>query len=70
MWYYGAYNRSTLWPTLRSVEVALAKWAMRKFKTVHRKLVRALRWLTHIARRQPRLFAHWRWFIGWSIRAG
>ena len=59
--YYGVYCRSALMPAVRSVEFALAKWAMRKFKTVHRKWVRALRWLAAIAKRQPELFAHWRW---------
>jgi RNA-directed DNA polymerase len=59
--YYGVSCRSALAPVLRSVEFALAKWAMRKFKTVHRKLVRALGWLAAIAKRQPELFAHWNW---------
>ena len=59
--YYGAYCRSALAPVLRSVEFALAKWAMRKFKTAHRRLVQTLRWLASIARRQPELFAHWIW---------
>jgi RNA-directed DNA polymerase len=59
--YYGAYSRSALAPVVRSVEFALARWAMRKFKTVHRKLLRALDWLAAIARRQPELFTHWRW---------
>ena len=59
--YYGVYCRSALHPVLRAIEFALAKWAMRKFKTVHRKWVRALRWLAAIAQRQPELFAHWRW---------
>jgi RNA-directed DNA polymerase len=59
--YYGVYCRSALDPAIRSVEFALAKWAMRKFKTVHRRLVRTLRWLAAIARRQPELFVHWRW---------
>jgi RNA-directed DNA polymerase len=57
--YYGAYNKSTLYPVIRQLEFGLAKWAMRKFKRLHRKLVRALRWLAGIARREPQLFAHW-----------
>lgn len=59
--YYGVYRRSAIGPIIRSVEFALARWAMRKFKTIHRKLVRTLRWLACIARRQPELFAHWSW---------
>jgi group II intron reverse transcriptase/maturase len=59
--YYGVYSRSALAPVIRSVEFAMARWAMRKYKTVHRKLLRALDWLAAIARRQPELFTHWRW---------
>jgi RNA-directed DNA polymerase len=57
--YYGVYYKSALRPVLRQLEFALAKWAMRKFKQLHRKMVRALRWLRMIAKREPLLFAHW-----------
>jgi RNA-directed DNA polymerase len=59
--YYGAYCRSALWPVLRHVELTLARWANRKFKKLHRRLVSATRWLRAMRHREPRLFAHWAW---------
>jgi RNA-directed DNA polymerase len=59
--YYGAYNRSALVVILRQVELALAHWLMRKFKKLHCRWMAALRWLTAVRRRDPRLFAHWAW---------
>ena len=56
--YYGAYCKSALQPLLRMLDFQLAKWAMRKFKRHHRRLVRALRWLSEVYRREPNLFAH------------
>ncbi len=56
--YYGAYCKSALQPIARMLDFQLAKWAMRKFKTLHRKMVRALRWLSSVYRRDPNLFAH------------
>ncbi len=41
------------------LEFGLAKWAIRKFKRLHRKLMRALRWLSAIAKRESQMFAHW-----------
>ena len=59
--YYGQYCRSELSPTLRQVELTIAKWAMRKYKKLHRRLVAATRWLASLRRREPKLFAHWSW---------
>lgn len=67
--YYGAYYPSKLRQAWRQVEFALARWAMRKYKRLHRRLVRALHWLRGIARREPELFAHWRWCYSRTIRA-
>jgi hypothetical protein len=50
--YYGRYCRSALSPILRQVEMALPGWAMRKFKTLHRRRVESFRWLVR-ARRPP-----------------
>ena len=57
--YYGAYCKSALISVLRQLEFSLARWAMRKFKRFHRKMLRALRWLSSISQREPQLFAHW-----------
>jgi len=59
--YYGAYCRSALSPILRQIELAIAKWAIRKYKKLHRRIVAATRWLRGIYRREPTLFAHWAW---------
>ena len=61
--YYGIYHRSGMKPILSQVEVTIAKWAKRKHKKLHRKLLTALRWLRNVWSRQPKLFAHWAWSI-------
>ena len=57
--YYGAYYKSALYQTLRHIDRILARWAHRKFKSLRRHRRRSRHWLDRIARRQPRLFAHW-----------
>ncbi len=57
--YYGAYYKSALYPTLRHIDLILARWAHRKFKSLRRHRRRTRHWLDRIARRQPGLFAHW-----------
>ena len=39
---------------------ALAAWARRKFKRLRRRKRASVHWLGGIARREPALFAHWR----------
>ena len=50
----------------------LVRWAMRKYKRLHGHLRRAKRWLASVARRDPRLFAHWHLVRpdGWTMGAG
>lgn len=62
--YYGQYYKSALYPTLRRIDLTLARWAHRKFKSLHRHRRRARQWLERIARRQTNLFAHWRLLYG------
>ena len=57
--YHGAYYKSALYPTFRHIDQILARWAHRKFKSLRRHRGRSRHWLDRIARRQPRLFAHW-----------
>ena len=59
--YYGAYCRSELSQILRQIELSIAKWAIRKYKKLHRRILAATRWLHGIRRREPNLFAHWAW---------
>lgn len=57
--YYGSFHRSALYPVFGSLDLALVKWAMRKFKRLRGRQRRASHWLARIARQDPRLFAHW-----------
>ena len=70
--YYGRYYKSALYPTLRHIDLILARWAHRKFKSLRRHRRRTRQWLDRIARRQPRLFAHWGLLQGrgWAMGAG
>ena len=58
--YYGAYYKSALYPILREIESDLVLWAKRKYKRMKGHHTKAIHWLGRIARREPRLFAHWR----------
>ena len=49
--YYGRFYPSALYPTLRRIDVFLARWADRKFKSLRRHKTRAIHWLQRIARR-------------------
>ena len=62
--YYGRFYPSALYPTLRHIDVILARWACRKFKALYRHRTRAIHWLERIAPRQTRLFAHWSLLYG------
>jgi RNA-directed DNA polymerase len=57
--YYGRFYKSSLYPVLRHMNRALVHWARRKYKRLSCHRRRAEHWLGRIARRQPRLFAHW-----------
>jgi RNA-directed DNA polymerase len=57
--YYGRYYKSALYPTFRTLDHILVKWAMRKYKRLRGHRRRATYWLGRVARRQPGLFAHW-----------
>lgn len=57
--YYGRYYKSALYPVLRHFNGLLVWWAMRKYKRLRGHRRRAEHWLGGIARREPRMFAHW-----------
>jgi len=59
--YYGRFYRSGLHPTLRHINDYLVRWARRKYKRLRRYPTRAWQFLANVARREPELFAHWRW---------
>lgn len=58
--YYGRFYRSAMMPVLKHINEYLVKWAMRKYKRMHRKQMQARRWLAKVYRDQPELFAHWK----------
>jgi RNA-directed DNA polymerase len=71
--YYGRFYKSMLYPVLRHFNDTLVRWAMRKYKRLRRHKSRARRFIADVARRQPGLFAHWRWGLrpdGWTMGAG
>ena len=59
MTYYGSYYKSGVYPVFRHLNRTLMRWATRKYKRLkgHRRL--AEQWLGRIARKEPKLFAHW-----------
>jgi RNA-directed DNA polymerase len=59
--FYGRFYRSKLVSLLEFINEHLVRWAMRKFKRLRGRPTRAWRFLTAIAEREPRLFAHWVW---------
>jgi len=61
-----------LCPLLRRINEYLVRWATRKYKRLRGHSRRARRWLVRVARREPKLFAHWRIVRpdGWTMGAG
>ena len=57
--YYGRFYKSELYPVLRHMDMALAKWATMKYKKLKRHRRRAIQWVDGIANKEPKLFAHW-----------
>ena len=71
--YYGRFYKSELLCFLRRLNRHLVRWACRKYKRLKRRERRAMAWLAEIARRSPRLFAHWKLGAcpdGWAMGAG
>jgi group II intron reverse transcriptase/maturase len=59
--YYGRFYKSLLIHFLQQqINKHLVKWAMRKFKHLHRAPAKARQRLAHIANHHPGLFTHWR----------
>ena len=59
--YYGRFYKSLLIRFLREqLNPHLVKWAMRKFKHLHRSPAQARQRLAHIAATYPGMFIHWR----------
>ena len=59
--YYGGYYKSEMYPIFQHLNRILARWATRKYKKLRNHRRRAQHWLGKIAKRELKLFAHWRW---------
>ena len=70
--YYGRFYKSMLYPVFRHLNETLVRWAMKKYKRLRRRPTRARRFIAGVARREPDLFAHWRFGVrpdGWTMGA-
>jgi RNA-directed DNA polymerase len=57
---------------LRRINAYLVRWAQCKYKRLRHYPAKARRFLADVFRRQPDLFAHWRFGVrpdGWTMRA-
>ena len=71
--FYGRFYRSELVTLLRRINEYLVRWARWKYKRLRRSPARAKRFLAAVYRREPGLFAHWRFGArpeGWTMGAG
>jgi RNA-directed DNA polymerase len=57
--YYGKFYKSELYSTFSRVNRTLSRWATRKYKKLRGHSRRAMHWMGKIAKREPKLFAHW-----------
>jgi len=57
--YYGCFYRSQLLRSLDRINEYLMRWAMRKYKRLRRRPLRAWELVAAAHQRQPELFAHW-----------
>jgi RNA-directed DNA polymerase len=60
MQYYGAFNRSELYPLLRRINTYLMRWARKKYRALHG-FKKAKAWWQALTARYPRGFAQWAW---------
>lgn len=67
--YFGRFYKSALSPVLRHFNALLVRWALRKYKRLRGHRRRAEHWLGGLARREPRMFAHWQ-LLGLRPAAG
>lgn len=51
--------KSALRPVFEILNTRLAKWAKRKYKNLRGHMLRAIRWIENIARKDSQLFVHW-----------
>ena len=57
--YYGKFYRSGLYSTLQSLNFAIVRWAVRKYKRFKGSLKRGWMWLIRLYHKNPKTFYHW-----------
>lgn len=57
--YYGRFYPSALYPVLRHFNQTLVAWAMKKFRGLKGRKIKASQFLKDIAAKSPHLFVHW-----------
>lgn len=69
--YFSKFNASAMKLSLECVDRRLVKWAMCKYRHFRGHRCRAERWLSDVKKREPNLFAHWkyRYAVNGMIRA-
>ncbi|MFC5474354.1 group II intron maturase-specific domain-containing protein, partial [Paraherbaspirillum soli] len=62
--YYGRFNRGLLIKAIRTVDLYLMRWAMRKYKRLRESYIKGWRWVSKLRTRQPNLLPTW--LPGWG----
>ncbi|MCX4862461.1 hypothetical protein OHU11_04930 [Streptomyces sp. NBC_00257] len=62
MQYYGRFRRSGLDPLLTRINAYLVRWIRKKYERLRAKR-KAIAKMGEIAKRYPRMFAHWPWTV-------
>ncbi|MFI1584523.1 group II intron reverse transcriptase/maturase [Embleya sp. NPDC020630] len=61
MQYYGAFNKSALFPLLERINAYLVRWLRGKYRKLRRSWSATFRAWWSGTQKAPRLFAHWAW---------
>lgn len=61
MQYYGAFNRSALYPLLKRINAYLIRWLRGKYRRLRRSWSKTMRTWRQGVQFAPTLFAHWQW---------
>ena len=61
--YYGAFNRSALYPLLERINAYLLRWVRKKYKRLRGRKKARIAWDKAVQDR-PKAFAHWAWRTG------
>lgn len=57
--YYSRFRGSEFQPVADHLDRIIVRWAMRKYKRLRGRKVRAFAWLARVKRKRPSLFTHW-----------